>query len=178
MTVIAARKVNDSIQFAADSIICTGHMKLGPEATHAGQGKMFEVNGMIVGGTGVSSENQLLYLFCRNHKPVTATFNAVIDFFVEFQESVQKKDSAFKLQNQYLFAFDGCLFRTYGEALEVFEVPAYGAVGAGEHFALAALELGHPAEAAVELAIKLSPWCSGPVNKLQMNVSADKADVG
>ena len=165
MTVIAATKTTDGIKFAADSISVSGHLHIPDPAM--GKGKLFQQNGMIVGGTGDSSENQLLQLFCRNHKPTASTAEAVIDFLVEFREFCQKKDSNFSSSNHFLIAFEGALFRTYTGTFEVFEVEEFSAVGAGADFAIAALALGHSAKEAVDLAIRLSVWCAAPVVEME-----------
>lgn len=122
---------------------------------------------MIIGGTGKSSENQLLDLFARNHRPVKPAVDAVIDFLVEFRDYGRKYQEGFTPDNHFLIAFDGELFQTYSGTLEVFKLEEFGAVGAGEDFATAALALGHTAREAVELAIRLSVWCAAPVVEME-----------
>ena len=86
-------------------------------------------------------------------------------FFVEFREWIHKRDTGHAPENDYLIAYDKKLFRTYG-GLDIYEVPEFEAVGAGEDFAKAALHLGHTPREAVEVACKLSIYCSEPISEI------------
>lgn len=161
MTVVAVRKYSERIEIAADSIIVTGSRIISNGTQE--NAKLFSQNGLIIGGTGSCSENTMIQLFTRNHKPTTANVEAVLDFFLEFEDWVRKRDNNFKSENHYLIVFDSKIFRTYG-GLNIFEVPEFDAIGAGEDFALAALHLGKSPAEAVTVACELSVWCNLPVN--------------
>lgn len=167
MTVIAARKTADAIILAADTMISVGHAKSTDAAmVHS---KLFEQNGLVIGSTGDCYESTLMELFTRNHKPVDSSRLAIIDFLVEFREWIQKKDVKHNPRNGFLIVFDGKLFRIYG-GLEVYEVKEFDAIGAGEDFAKAALHLGHSPSEAVEVACKLSLFCSEPITEITVEL--------
>ncbi|MEL6231675.1 MAG: hypothetical protein AAFR24_17345 [Cyanobacteria bacterium J06627_3] len=163
MTVIAARKTKDTIIFASDSILVAGYLKATDKEVI--YNKLFQQNDMVIGSTGTGYEGTMMELFSRNHRPVDGSRLAIIDFFVEFREWVQKRDTGHAPENDYLIAYDKKLFRTYG-GLDIYEVPEFEAVGAGEDFAKAALHLGHTPREAVEVACKLSIYCSEPISEI------------
>ncbi|MEL6778115.1 MAG: hypothetical protein AAFO06_12745 [Cyanobacteria bacterium J06597_16] len=165
MTVIAARKTDAAIIFAADSLISDGHVRsTDADIMHS---KLFEQNGMIIGSTGYCHEGTLMELFSRNHKPLTPTRLGVMDFLVEFREWVRQKESGYKPSNGFLIAFEGKLFCVCG-GIEVYEVREFETVGIGKDFAKAALYLGHTPKEAVDVACKLSVYCSEPITELTM----------
>ena len=167
MTVIAARKTENLITFAADSILVAGYLK----ATHKEvvYNKLFQQNEMVIGSNGTGYEGTMMELFSRNHRPVVGSRLAVIDFFVEFREWINKRDGGHSPNNEYILAYDKKLFRTYG-GLDIYEVPEFEAVGAGEDFAKAALHLGHTPREAVEVACKLSIYCSEHITEITVEI--------
>ncbi|MDV3352154.1 hypothetical protein D0962_02975 [Leptolyngbyaceae cyanobacterium CCMR0082] len=167
MTVIAARKTKDVITFASDSILVAGYLKATDKEVI--YNKLFQQNDMVIGSTGTGYEGTMMELFSRNHRPVDGSRLAVIDFFVEFREWINKRDSSHSPENDYLIAYDQKLFRTYG-GLDIYEVPEFEAVGAGEDFAKAALHLGHSPREAVEVACKLSIYCSEPISEITIEI--------
>lgn len=167
MTVIAARKTNDTITFASDSILVAGYLKATEKEVI--YNKLFQQNGMVIGSTGTGYEGTMMELFSRNHRPVDGSRLSVIDFFVEFREWINKRDAGHSPENDYLIAYDKKLFRTYG-GLDIYEVPEFEAVGAGEDFAKAALHLGHTPWEAVEVACKLSIYCSEPISEITVEI--------
>lgn len=167
MTVIAARKTNDTITFASDSILVAGYLKATDKEVI--YNKLFQQNDMVIGSTGTGYEGTMMELFSRNHRPVDGSRLSVIDFFVEFREWINKRDAGHSPENDYLIAYDKKLFRTYG-GLDIYEVPEFEAVGAGEDFAKAALHLGHTPREAVEVACKLSIYCSEPISEITVEL--------
>ena len=167
MTVIAARKTKGAIIFASDSILVAGYLKATEKEVI--YNKLFQQNGMVIGSTGTGYEGTMMELFSRNHQPVDSSRLAVIDFFVEFRDWIQKRDSDYALENDYLLAYDTKLFRTYG-GLDIYEVPEFESIGAGEDFAKAALHLGHTPREAVEVACKLSIFCSEPISEITVEI--------
>lgn len=166
MTVIAARKTSDGTTFAADTLITDGyHLKsTSADIIHS---KLFQHNDLSIGSSGDCFEATLMELFTRNHKPVDSNRLSVIDFLVEFREWVRKKEGGYNPGNMYLLAFDQKLFYVCG-GLQVYEVQEFEAIGAGADFARAAMHLGHTAREAVEVACKLSVWCSEPITELMV----------
>ncbi|MEO0348891.1 MAG: hypothetical protein AAF282_02440 [Cyanobacteria bacterium P01_A01_bin.15] len=167
MTVIAARKTKDAIIFASDSILVAGYLKATEKEVI--YNKLFQQNGMVIGSTGTGYEGTMMELFSRNHQPIDSSRLAVIDFFVEFRDWIQKRDADYTLENDYLLAYDTKLFRTYG-GLDIYEVPEFESIGAGEDFAKAALHLGHTPREAVEVACKLSIFCSAPISEITVEI--------
>jgi ATP-dependent protease HslVU (ClpYQ) peptidase subunit len=163
MTVIAACKTSEAIIFAADTQISAGFGKTtSSDIIHS---KLFQQNGMIIGSTGDCYEGTLMELFTRNHKPIDSTRLSMIDFLVEFREWIRKKESGYTPKNGFLIAFDKKLFRVC-RGLDIYEVKEFEAIGCGEDFAKAALLLGHSPREAVEVACKLSVFCSEPITEI------------
>ena len=173
MTVIAARKTSDSITFAADTLISDGFVK----ATSSDLifSKLFEQNDMVIGTTGDCFEGTLMELFSRNHKPVDATRMSVIDFLVEFREWARKKEGGFSPHNGFLISYRFKLFRVVA-GLDVYEVKEFEAIGAGQDFAKAAMHLGHSPREAVEVACKLSLYCSEPITEITVNSTSESSN--
>lgn len=167
MTVIAARKTKDTIIFASDSILVAGYLKATEKEVI--YNKLFQQNEMVIGSTGTGYEGTMMELFSRNHRPVDGNRLSVIDFFVEFREWINKRDAGYAPENDYLIAYDKKLFRTYG-GLDIYEVPEFEAIGSGEDFAKAALHLGHTPREAVEVACKLSIYCSEPIAEISIDI--------
>lgn len=160
MSVVAARKYPDHISFAADSISVAGSTRITQRIENSA--KLFQSNGLTIGGSGSAREISMLSLYVRNHSPSNNTLDALIDFVWRFEKWVQERDSDFKAHNHYLIAFQDALYRTYG-GLEIFQVNEFDAVGAGQDFAITALHLEKTPVQAVDIACQLSVWCHPPV---------------
>ena len=170
MTVVATRKTDTEITIAADSMFSYTNLIATPLEIDAA--KLFQHNGLIIGASGDSGEMNQMRMFSRNHKPASATPDGVTEFIDEFREWLKKKDGEAEFSASYLIAFDGKCFRTYTRTYDVFEVPEFAAIGAGEHFAVTALHLGKSAVEAVEVACALNPWCRLPVSFFSMPITA------
>ena len=171
MSVVAARKYPDKLVFASDSIRVSGHLKETSRVTGGEQGKLFEVNNMIIGSVGYVMELSFMQIFARNHRPAAATVEAVLDFIVEFYAWAKSKDDGFGRKNEYLFGIEGNIFRIIDSYL-VEKLSEFGAIGAGEHFALTAMYLDKTPEEAVEIANELCVYCSGPTNVITKAISS------
>ncbi|MGB5917386.1 MAG: hypothetical protein WBG63_21155 [Phormidesmis sp.] len=165
MTVIAARRTSDAIIFAADTLISDGFSKV--TSSEIVYSKLIEQNGMVIGSTGDCFEGTMMELFSRNHKPSTTTRLGIMEFLVEFKEWVRKKEGGYSPGNGFLIAYDSKLFRVV-QGLDVYEVSEFDAIGAGQDFAKAALHLGHTPREAVEVACKLSLYCSEPILEISV----------
>lgn len=158
MSVVAVRIYPDRYEIAADSIRTRGwtQQKIDPK----GFAKLFEVNGLILGGVGLSEETGLLYLYMKGHRPCPNE-DSLLEFFSEFAKWKHEKTDKRDIENEYLIGFDSCVFvvqRYYAK-----KVINFDAIGAGMDFALSALYLGHSPVKAVETAIELSVFCEGPI---------------
>ena len=167
MTVIAVKRIEDSILMACDSQASSGNNHIVPEASKSERSKIFEVNGFCFGSSGLSFETVFFGIFARNHKPAEANVNGVIDFLMEFQEWGKKKDNDFKSENHYLIVLDGKIFQTWGGIITE-ECDQYAAIGSGYQYAITAMHLGKSPIEAVQVAIDLTPWCCGPINSVTL----------
>ncbi len=168
MSVVAARRYTDKLEFAADSIRVSGYLAENSRVTGHEQGKLFQVNDMIIGSVGYIMELSFMQIFARNHKPSTPTIEGVLDFIVEFYGWAKKKDDSFSKRNSYLIGIEGEIFRVCDSYL-VEKINEFSAIGAGEHFALTAMYLDKNPREAVEIANELCVYCSGPVNEIIKN---------
>ena len=66
MSVVAVKIYDKEIIMSADSIIVHGEA----DKTPAGRGKIFEVNGMLIGTSGFAHEGIHMALFAENHTPL------------------------------------------------------------------------------------------------------------
>lgn len=167
MTVIAVKRVGDSILMAADSQTSSGNNHIVPAESKARNSKIVEVNGFCFGGSGMAFESVFLEIFARNHKPSEPTVNGVIDFLMDFQEWGRKKSHDFKSENHYLFVIEGKIFQTWG-GIVTEERDQYAAIGSGFEYAVTALHLGKSPIEAVQVAIDLTPWCCGPIHSVTL----------
>lgn len=163
MTVIAARKVDGNIHFAADQQTTAGWRKVGGKEIELG--KLFAVNGMVIGSAGYRSTALMFAHFARNHAPADATEIDVANFVIEFVEWMVKRTPKFEMENTFLIGFNGELFRVY-DTFSVFRVPEFASIGSGQDFALAAMHLGHSPKEAAKVAAKLDLHCSGKIDTL------------
>lgn len=160
MSVVAARKYENHISFAADSISVAGSTRITQRIETSA--KVFQSNGLTLGGAGSARELSMISLYVRNHSPINDDLESMIDFVWRFEKWVQERDDDFKAENHYLLAFQAGLYRTYG-GLEIFQVNEFDAVGAGQDYAITALHLEKTPHEAVDIACQLSVWCHPPV---------------
>lgn len=163
MTVIAAKVIDGNIHFASDSQTSAGYRRVTSKEIKVN--KLHQVNGMTIGGSGLLAHSLWLIHFAKNHAPEDATQVAVSNFMVEFLEWMRKKDCNFTTSNRFLLAFRNCLFEI-DEALSVFAVSQYSAIGSGADYAIALLHAGHHPDQAALVASQLDVYCSGEIQKL------------
>ena len=157
MSVVAVKVYDKEIIMAADSIICHGDDK-----TPVGRGKIFEVNGMLIGTSGLAAEGIHLALYAENHAPLAMTDRELTRYMYEFAEWRAKEfGTEKKLENSYLIAAKGKVF--YCNFGYVGEVTDFFAIGAGESYSRAALYLGHSPAEAVRVACALSCYVAEPI---------------
>lgn len=161
MSIVACQIKKDYIEISADQQVTWGdsYKEVTGMNYPENSSKLFEVNNMIIGGSGNTQEFSFLRLFAKNHRPAKADINSVLEYLVEFSDWVRKKDSNFKLSNCLILVFDGKVFETIH--LEVREVKDYTATGSGMFLALGAMEMGADTKKAVDVAKKYDLYCGG-----------------
>jgi len=163
MSVVACRVDGGRIEISADSIVVRGYTQ---DKMPVNTGKLFALNGLIIGSVGLGSEHGMMQIFATTHKPAAPSCDAILSFLAEFAEWKKKLTDKYGIENQFLIAYQGHAFRSAD--LFINEIFDYDAIGAGEDYALAALYLGHDTVKAVETACELCIYCEKPIKTLTM----------
>lgn len=159
MSVVAVKVYDKEIIMSADSIIIHGEA----DKTPIGNGKIFEVNNMLIGFSGAAGEGVLFTLFAETHAPSEATERAMVEFLMEFNDWRGSKGfgRGKPIENSYLIAFKDKCFYMGGDY--VAEVKDYFAIGYGHKYSEAALYLGHSPAEAVRVACELCCYVAEPI---------------
>lgn len=157
MSVVCAKIYENKIEIAADSIRISGSTAVGMR----GDSKLFQENGITIGGCGATAETALMRSYIKSHKPESSSEMDILRFVVEFAKWKGDYCNNKEVENHYLMLYDGKLF--FLEGLSVREISDFYAIGAGRDFAFAALHLGHTPREAVKVACDLSCLVSEPV---------------
>lgn len=88
MSVVACKITDNGYEIAADSITVRGITQTKNQTDHV---KLYETNGMVIGGVGSAEENSLMRLFAETHRPSGADEYSILDFLSEFIEWKKKK---------------------------------------------------------------------------------------
>lgn len=159
MSVVAVKVYDKEIIMSADSIIIHGKTN---DKTPVGRGKIFEVNGMLIGSSGYASEGIHMALFAENHTPLAMNDRELTRWMNEFyQWRAREFFIEDKPENQFLIAYKGKVF--YCHADYIGEVTDFFAIGAGESYARAALYLDHSPAESVKVACALSCYVDEPI---------------
>lgn len=164
MTTIVGVNHNDHIELVADSQISVGAMRWGGIKNRSG--KIFEVNDMIVGGSGVLSEITLLHMFAKTHSIGEGGLDKVMEWMLEFSDWAKKKANIDSLTNTYLIGHRSGLYNVNEITPEL--IDTYEAIGSGWKYAYTALHLQHSAERAVEIACELDNFSGDPITRLTL----------
>ena len=158
MSVVAVKVYDKEIIMAADSIIVHGET----DKTPVGRGKIYEVNGMLIGTSGLANEAIHMALFAENHTPLDMNERELTKYMHEFTTWRSREFGVdARSENQFLIAYKGKVFYcSVGYVGEVFDTFA---IGAGERYAQAALYLGHSPQEAVKVACALSCYVAEPI---------------
>lgn len=173
MTVIACKITKGLIEIASDTQSTWGHNKYDKQNQSDKQlhcyGKLFKVNGMIIGGSGTTSHIAMMQIFCKTHKPKDATRDSVLDWLIEFTEWVKKKSdiAAKDLSLHGIMVYENTVFRFF-DWVEVEVIDGFTAVGSGMFLALGALEAGAEVKAVIKVAIKYDLYCGGTVKYMSV----------
>jgi ATP-dependent protease HslVU (ClpYQ) peptidase subunit len=163
MSVVAVKVYDDRIEMSADSIIVCGGRK---ELFYGCHTKINHINDMIIGAAGTCEELGLMWMYAKNHRPVSATERDVLDFIMEFADWKRARTGNSTIDCNYLLAYDGKAFHI--QNYMILEVDKYSSVGAGADYALAALYLDKTAPEAVKVACDLSCYVSEPITTYVM----------
>lgn len=161
MSVVCARKYEDKIVMAADSILCYGDMK----RTKGDIVKLRSINDMGIGGCGTAQEISLMFRFADTHLPSSATEAGMQDYIVEFSKQKHGYDGDYSVYNTYLITYKGHLFCV--EDFLVYEVKEYESIGAGMYYGLTALYLGHTPREAVKVSCDLCCYVAEPIIEME-----------
>jgi len=89
MSVVACRVKENGFEIAADSITVRGYTQTKGQTTdHV---KLYETNGMVIGGVGYAEENSLLHLFAETYRPSKPDEYSILEFISEFSEWKKRK---------------------------------------------------------------------------------------
>jgi ATP-dependent protease HslVU (ClpYQ) peptidase subunit len=163
MSIVCCKLSEKEIKVAADSISVYGYTQ---EKAKDKYSKLCEINGMIIGSVGLCEESSMLQIFASTRKPASPIESEILNFIAEFAEWKKKRTEKYTIENDYLIAFDGRIFKV--SSFFIKEILKYEAIGAGRDYALSTLYLGHDVEKAVEVACELSIYCEKPVQVLTM----------
>ncbi len=158
MSVVAVKVYDKEIIMSADSIIVHGEA----DKTPVGRGKIFEVNGMLIGTSGFAAEGIHMALFAENHTPLDMNDRELTKYMHEFAEwRVKEFGTEKKIENQYILAYKGKAFYCSGGYIG--EIKDFFSIGAGQYYATAALYLGHSPAESVKVACALSCYVDEPI---------------
>lgn len=167
MSVIAVRRYKEKIVIASDTQITWGDNKVQKNSElFREEGKIYKINGLVVGVTGAIEETNLMRIFCKSHKPSDKRVDSILDFFVEFWEWGKEKKDKFDVDNHYLIVIGDKIYQCAG--LRISEVNEFNAVGSGMFLAIGAMSQGADPEEAVEVAKKYDLYCGGDTYKIEL----------
>lgn len=168
MSVVAIRKIKDKIIMAADVQWSWGYKKFATthKEMYAEPAKIWQHNGITVGGAGSVSESMLFRIFTKTHKPASADVPGILDYLVEFCDWAKKKQTDFKLDNHYLIVFEKKMFQAI--SYDVQEITEYNAVGSGMFLALGAMYKGSDPVEAVDVAKTFDLFCGGETDVIEV----------
>lgn len=177
MTVVAVKILkNKKIEMSCDNQVSGAYNKItiDKDKKTGNFGKIFKVNGMLIGGAGLLSELNLFKLFCKNHKPENNNVDGVLEFLVEFRDWIAKKTgtNSYVLSNQILFVYKYKIFSI--DEINVTEKKDFWAIGSGMFLALSVLHLGEDTKKAVEVAKVYDLFCGGKTETLIINQEENK----
>ena len=163
MSCVAVRVSDKEVNFAADSICTRGDLIV---STPKSLPKLEKINDMIIGCCGYRAETGLMFQYAQNHKPLDNSLNSIRQFFIEFCEWKQKFGEKFITENEYIIGYQGkCYVNIYND---ISEVKDYCAIGAGMHYAYAALYLGKTAKEAIKVSCALCCYVAEPIIEYRM----------
>jgi ATP-dependent protease HslVU (ClpYQ) peptidase subunit len=162
MSIVAVKFEQDYITIAADS----GDI-WGDTVTVDPGNKLWKITPLLfVGAVGPSSVGTMMKHYLTAHIPQDNTETEWLKFAKDFRRYCIEHGLDSTVAS-FLVVYDGLVWRING--MHVVEIKTFDAIGAGRPYALAALQLGHDVEDAVNVACDLCIQCVGfPVAALVM----------
>lgn len=158
MSVVSAKVYSDKIIMAADSIVTYyGENK----DTRGDFLKMRKINDVLIGTAGSATEASLMWHYMSTHNPFGATEKDVLEYLIEFSRWKKDLTGDCDVNNEYLIAFNGKLFRAHG--IFVIEIRDFASVGHGMFYSNAAMYLGHTPREAVKVACEMDCFVAEPI---------------
>lgn len=168
MSVVALKVYKDKIVIGADSQSTSyWHNK---NSTN----KIYKIaDDFVIGGVGYTSHNQMMSLFCETNKPADCRKRDILEFIVQFNEWMKKKDSDFQPYNDFLMVFCDKAFWITSDLL-VQEIKDYCAIGSGLEYAKAGLYLGKSVKDSIKIACDLTIYCGEPIEVYEVKTGVEK----
>ncbi len=162
MSVVAVKVYDDKIVIGADSQSTSyWHNK---DSTN----KIYRIaDDFVIGGVGYTSHNQMMYLFCETNKPAGSRKRDILEFLVQFNEWMRKKNSDYSPYNSFLMVFKDKAFWITPDLL-VQEVKDFCAIGSGMEYTKAGLHLGKTVKESIKIACELTIYCSEPIEMFEV----------
>ncbi len=157
MSVVATKVTDKEIVMVADSQLTNGMT-----AERRENAKIFQVNGLTVGGVGYARDIVLFRVFCETHTPKAPTDDDLLTFMSEFDEWMRKRTNNVSCESWFHIVYKEKAF-TFAD-FGIAEITNYHALGSGRDYALSCLYLGETPERAVEAACDLNIYCQPPIN--------------
>lgn len=173
MTCIAVKVKKDKIEVACDKQVSWGGNKM-PMAENSDKqlksmGKIFQTNGMTIGGCGSLADLSLLSIYAKTHKPKDMNRDDILEWFIEFINWYENKTGDKKTNLSFVIINDGFAFIVH-DFYEVYQIEDFDAIGSGMWLALGVLDNGGDVIDAIKTAIKYDLYCGGDVNKITIKI--------
>jgi len=165
MSTVVIAKSDKGWVLGCDSQVTRGYNK--HDGKQLSVSKIFKANGVVVGGVGRVSDLSLLNVFLKTHKPKDVSSGAILDLMVEFMEWCKKKDSTYKMESDFIFAFKNNAFQVCG-GLDVSCIKDFWAIGSGMFVALGVMEGKGSMKQALEAATKYDLFSSLPLKIIEV----------
>ena len=172
MTVIAACKLPNRIEIAADSYSASGSNLL--TAHNCKTQKIQESRGITFGSCGPSIRGRMLRVFLdemegEQRAQIEPTIASMMKLLADFHHWAEELHPNFPANHNFILVFEGELFRTYGGA-DVIQVSEFVAIGGGETVANTLMHVGFSAYDAALKACELRADCKLPIQQLLIPV--------
>ncbi len=174
MSVVAVYITPDKIIFGADTQATYGYHKI----VESYYGKIFEINGMYVGGSGTSFELQFFRRFLEEKNLRSGyTENDFNDLMLEFYDHfrARTKNESATIQNHYILIHDAKAFIFKNWLIR--EVEEFAAIGSGGETARTAFEVfkqldrSPDMEKILQVACKIDLHCHEPLKIYEIHKS-------
>jgi ATP-dependent protease HslVU (ClpYQ) peptidase subunit len=125
--------------------------------------KIFKItDSFVIGGVGFTSHNQHMRLFCETNSPASNRERDIIQFIVDFNSHMKKKDDKYEPYNSWILVYDGAAYQI-GSDLFIRQIKDYEAIGSGHEYAKSALHLGHSVTESLKVACDMTIYCGEPL---------------